>query len=144
MFATQEQAIIDRLLAKLPPTVHVAAVRDIEAVPQLRQRAPAAWVVYDGYRIGDRIPPGSKVQQVEQDWFVVVAAKSARGNGDTTAARDEASTLCEQVLGALLGFDLTGRGHYLRLQEAPGPEYDGGYCHVPLAFSCAATFRGQP
>ncbi len=141
MFASTEQAIIDRLKARLPG-VHVGALRELEAVPEMRQKAPAAWVIYDGYDIGDAVGSGA-VQQVVQSWFVVVACKSARGNGDPAAARDLAAELCEQVLQALLGFHL-GHGHYLRLQPAPGPEYDGGYCHVPLAFSCATTFKGQP
>jgi hypothetical protein len=38
----------------------------------------------------------------------------------------------------------SGGGKYLRLSEAPGPEYDAGYCHLPLAFSNAATFKGTP
>lgn len=142
MFADTESKILDRLREKLPANVHVAPLRDIERVPEMRQRAPAVWVIYDGYTVGQAIPPGS-VQKIVQEWFIVVAAKSARGNGDTTAARDEAGEICEQVLSALLGFHLGG-GKYLQLGDAPGPEYDSGYCHVPLAFSNAATFKGQP
>lgn len=143
MFATTEQKILDRLRDKLPAEVHVAPLREIERVPELRQKAPAVWVIYDGYGVGDRVAPTGQVQQVRQDWFVVIAAKSAKGQGGVDAARDEAAVLCEQVLAALLGFHLGG-GQYLRLEEAPGPEYDGGYCHVPLAFSNSATFKGQP
>jgi hypothetical protein len=109
----------------------------------MRNQAPAVWVVYDGYAPADSNPNVRHVQQVSMDWLVVVAAKSARGAGRVDDARDQASDLCSQVLGALLGYNLAG-GRYLRLQDAPGPEYDGGYCHVPLAFSCAATFKGTP
>lgn len=143
MFADTEQKIIDRLRERLPADVHVAALRELERVPELRQKAPAVWVIYDGFRLGDKLTPTGAVQQILQDWFVVVAAKSARGNGDVNAARDQAATLCETVLAALLGFHLGG-GKYLQLGEAPGPEYDGGYAHVPLAFSNAATFKGTP
>jgi hypothetical protein len=87
--------------------------------------------------------PTGAIQQITQDWYVVVATKSAKGNGNVNAARDQAGEICEQVLDALLGFHLGG-GRYLRLSDAPGPEYDAGYCHVPLAFSNAATFKGQP
>ena len=142
MFADTEQKIIDRLKAKLPPEVHVAPMRELERVPEMRKKAPAVWVIHDGYTVGAVIPPGT-VQQIRQEWFVVVAAKSARGNGDTDAARDQAGEIAEQVLAALLGFHLGG-GKYLQLGDAPGPEYDAGYCHVPLAFSNAATFKGQP
>jgi phage gp37-like protein len=141
MFASTEQVIIDRLREKLPD-VTVEPLRELERVPELRQKAPAVFVIYDGYGVGEFVANGS-IQKVTQDWFVVVAAKSAKGNGKENTARDQAAELCESVLSALLGFHLGG-GRYLRLADAPGPEYDAGYCHVPLAFTCAATFKGQP
>lgn len=142
MFADTEQKILDRLRERLPQDVHVAPLREIERVPEMRQKAPAVWVIHDGYTVGDVIPPGN-VQRIRQEWFVVVAARSARGQGDVNSARDRASEIAEQVLQALLGYHLGG-GKYLQLGDAPGPEYDGGYCHVPLAFTNAATFKGQP
>lgn len=142
MFAANESAIIARLQAVLGPTVHVGALRDLERVKELRQKAPACWVIYDGYNPGEYVPPGT-IQQVVQDWFVVVATRSARGNGEVDDARDQNSALCDQVLGALLGYHLGG-GKYLRLAPAPGPEYDAGYVHTPLAFQSSATFKGQP
>lgn len=141
MFSDVEQIIIDRLRDRLPG-VTVEPLRELERVPELRQKAPAAFVIYDGYTVGESLAPTGGVQRINQEWFVVCAAKSARGNGDTNAARDQASEIAGKVLEALLGFHLGG-GRYLRLSDAPGPEYDGGYCHVPLAFSNAATFKGQ-
>lgn len=141
MFADTEQVIIDRLRSKLPD-ITVEPLRELERVPELRQRAPAVFVIYDGYSIGETVGNGA-IQKISQDWYVVVAAKSAKGNGKENSARDKAAELCESVLEALLGFHLGG-GRYLRLADAPGPEYDGGYCHVPLAFRSAATFKGQP
>lgn len=143
MFGEIEQKIIERLKQRLPEDVHVAPLRELERVPELRQKAPAVWVIHDGYTAGERLPNLPHVQQIRQEWFVVVAAKSAKRNGDQGDARDQASELCEIVLGALLGFHL-GSGKYLQLADAPGPEYDAGYCHVPLAFTNAATFKGQP
>ncbi len=141
MFASVEQIIIDRLRTRLPDAT-VEPLRELERVPELRQKAPAVFVIYDGYTVGDVIANGA-VQNIVQNWYVVIAAKSAKGNGNVSAARDQAAEMCEQVLGALLGFHLGG-GRYLRLAEAPGPEYDAGYCHVPLAFTSAASFKGQP
>lgn len=143
MFADIESKIIDRLRNKLGGAVTVEPLREIERVPELRQKAPAAWVIYDGYRLGDSNINVPGVQQIIMEWFVVVAAKSARGNGDTDSARDMAGELAASVIDALLGYDLGG-GKRLRLAEAPGPEYDAGYCHLPLAFTCAATFKGTP
>lgn len=143
MFADIEQTIVTRLRDRLPAGTTVEPIRELERVPELRQKAPAVFVIYDGYSVGQALTQTGGVQQVVQEWYVVVAAKSARGNGDSNAARDQASALAGQVLDALLGFHL-GQGRYLRLSDAPGPEYDAGYCHVPLAFSNAATFKGQP
>lgn len=141
MYAATEQKIVDRLRAKLGATpVHVLA--DLERVPELRQKAPAVFVIYDGFSVGDRIEPGM-VQAITQDWYVVCATKNARGAGNEQAARDEASALCSKVLGALLGHHLGG-GSYVKLADAPGPEYDGGFCYVPLAFTTKATFKADP
>ena len=109
----------------------------------LRQRAPAVWVIYDGYTAGASIPNQPTIHQIVQEWAIVIQTRSARGNGSTDAARDEASDLCDTVIGALLGYSL-GAGKPLHLREAAGPEYDAGYCFVPLAFSSAATFRATP
>jgi hypothetical protein len=142
MFNQVEQTIIDRLRDKLPD-VTVEPLRELERVPELRQKAPAVFVIYDGYSVGESLAPTGGIQRIVQDWYVVVMAQSARGNGNVNAARDIAGQLCEQVLEALLGFHLGG-GKYLRLSDAPGPEYSAGLCYVPLAFSNAATFKGQP
>lgn len=141
MFADTEQKILDRLRERMPEGVAVEPLRELERVPELRQKAPAVFVIYDGFTVGEAIANGA-VQKITQEWYVVVAAKSARGNGNEAAARDQAASLCQTVLGALLGYHVGG-GSYLRLADAPGPEYDGGYCHVPLAFSNSATFKGQ-
>lgn len=141
MFADIEEKIISRLRERLGGAVTVEPLREAERVPDLRQKAPAAWVIYDGYRLGDSVPSVPGLQQIVMEWFVVVAARSARGNGDVDEARDMAGELASKVIEALLGYDL-GSGKRLRLAEAPGPEYDAGYCHLPLAFTCAATFKG--
>lgn len=143
MYAEAEKQIIERLRATLPGTVYVDAVHDSDTAKDQRQRAPAVWVIYDGYTKGQSVPNNPGVQQIIQEWAVVIQTRSARGNGATGAARDEASALAEQVIQALLGFDL-GRGKRLHLEEAAGPEYDAGYCFLPLAFAHATTFRGAP
>lgn len=147
-FAEVEQAIVNRLIARMPAGTTVLPMRELERVPEYRQKAPAVFVIFDGYSVGEAIVPTGQIQRVTMEWYVVAVAKSAKGNGNTDAARDAASALCEQVLQALLGYDVgkdAGEGgKFLRLSDAPGPEYDGGYCHVPLAFTNPATFKGQP
>jgi len=142
MFAEIEQAILTRLRAKLGPRITVEPLRELERVPSLRQRSPAAFVIYDGYQPGERIATVPGVQQVVLQWYVVVAARSALGGGESNVARDEAGELSRLVAKALLGFSV-GPGQYLRMAAASGAEYDAGYCHIPLAFTCAVTLTGE-
>lgn len=143
MFAEAEEKLVARLRAILPAEVHVGTLDELEDVNDMRQKAPACWVIYDGHTIGKRIDSVPNVAQVVQEWFVVIATKSAKSKGGNAEAKREASGLCTKVLEGLAGFDL-GAGKYLRVEDAPGPEYSAGYVHVPLAFSSAATFKGKP
>lgn len=142
MFEVIEQKIVERLKAKMPAEVHVATEQEVATIGGLRNKAPAVWVIYDGYSLGDKITTGV-VQQVRLEWLVLVTTKSAKGSGSSQAARNEAGEIAQQVLSALLGFDTTGSGKYLHLADAPGPTYDPGYCRLPLAFFCSATLKGQ-
>lgn len=141
MFAEIEAKIVERLKEVLPATTKVFSVAELERVPEYRQHSPAVYVIYDGYNTGDRIATG-RVQRITQDWLVVCAAKSAAGQGDPTTASRIASEMAAQVLAALLGHHL-GNGSYLNLGDAPGPEFDSGFCYLPLTFSNPATFKGD-
>lgn len=142
MFPAIEDAVVARLRAKLGPEIQVHTESD-QADPAFRQQAPSVAVVYDGFVLGDSIGPTGIVQQLQLDWLTVINTRSARGRGKNTEARDEAAALAVQVMEALLGFHV-GAGKYFRLQETPGPTYDAGHCLLPLAWRCAATFKGTP
>ncbi len=142
MFTDTEDKIVAKLKAALPAGTHVGVLDDLERVPEQRQKAPAAWVVYDGYTITNRVENVPHLVQLRLDWYVVIVAKSAKGSGDIKAAKTAAGALALTALQALTGLDLGG-GKYLQVEEAPGPEYDGGYCHLPLAFFNAASLKGQ-
>lgn len=144
MFPAIEDAVVTRLRAKLGPDVQVITDGDAQN-PTFKQHAPSVAVVYDGFALGDSVGPGQSlpVQQVYLEWFTVITTKSSRGNGDPTEARNEAASIAVQVLEALLGFHVGG-GKYFRLHETPGPSYSAGSCMLPLAWRCAATFKGQP
>lgn len=151
MFAAMEDKIIARLKERAADPAYwtggpltIEPERDVARVEELRNKAPGIWVLQMGFR--PRQTPGPTVntaQLVEVDWLIVAAAKTARGNGAGTAARDEASEISLFAVASLLGFDLGG-GKSLRLTEGPGPEYDAGYCLIPVAFTCLATFMGKP
>lgn len=142
MFHAIEAKIIERLSAGVPAGTRVLQHAEVDEASDARQFAPFVAVVYDGYRPGQTIAPTGQVQQVVQDWYVVVGAKSAKRNGKDIAARDAAGELADTVLQLLLGLNLGG-GAYLRLRESPGPEYEDGYCFLPIGFQSASTFKGN-
>jgi hypothetical protein len=142
MFEAIEDAVVARLRDKLGPDIQVHTETDAEK-PGFRQIAPSVALVYDGFSLGDQITPTGIVQQVQLEWFTVVNTRSAKERGDTVAARNEAAAIAVKVMEALLGFHV-GAGKYFRLHDAPGPSYDAGHCLLPLAWRCAATFKGQP
>lgn len=140
MFAAYEEKIISRLQARVAD-VTVATLEDITRVPELRQKAPAVFVMYDGYTVAEDIANG-RIASLSHEWLVVCAAKSAVGRGDAIVARNAVAEIASSVLSALLGFDVGG-GAFLHLQPAPGIEFDGGYCYLPLLFVVRGTVKGS-
>lgn len=143
MYIDHETKIIARLKAKFAADkIPVYPVAELERVPELRQKAPAVFVVYDGLTPGDEVGNGS-VQTVTHEWYVVVMTRNAKGAGDPQEARMQAGAICQKALEALLGHHL-GNGAYMRLAAGPGPQYDGGMAYMPLAFTTRASYRGDP
>lgn len=148
MFHGTEQSIIDRLTARVPEGVRILQHAELDEAEDARQFAPFVAIVYDGFTPGDYVAPGI-VQKINLEWYVVIGAKSAKQNGKNLKARDAAGVLANTVLEALLGFavrktDGQPSGAYLRLRESPGPEYEGGYCYLPIGFTSSVTFKGNP
>lgn len=142
MFATLQKAIVDRLTDTLDPSIRVTTLAELADVPEARQKTPAVFVVYEGFSPAAASPTIPHIQQVEQQWTVVVACKSARGAGTSTTAREDVSAIAQAVLEALLGFS-AAPGVRLTLAGAPGPEFDGGFAYLPIGFTCRTTFKGS-
>lgn len=140
MFQAIETAIVDRLKATLPAGTHVTTFAELARIPEYRQKAPAVFVVYDGFGPADSPTNVPQLQQIELRFTVVVTTKSAAGNGMGTAARDESGELSQAVIESLIGLAVGG-GKYLRLSGAPGAEYDAGYSYTPIGFVCLKTFK---
>lgn len=143
MFAAFEAAIVARLTAKMPAGIKVSSLSELALVPELRNKAPAVFVVYEGFQPADVNTNVAHIQQIIQTWAVVCVAKNAKGGGDTKAAQEDVSAMAQVVLQALLGFQVAP-GARLNLAAAPGPEYEGGFCYLPIGFSCRSTFKGDP
>jgi hypothetical protein len=147
MFHGTEQSIIDRLTGQLPEGTRLLRHAELDEATDARQLAPFVAIVYDGFTPGEFVPPGY-VQKINQEWYVVVGTKSAKKNGKNLAARDAAGELAETILGLLLGYAIknasgSATGAYLRLRESPGPEYQDGYCYLPIGFTSSVTFKGN-
>lgn len=143
MFVAIQQKIVDRLTARFPDSIKVASLADLSRVPELRNKAPAVFVVYEGYEVASAIPNAPHIQQVTQSWVVLCVAKNAKGGGENSAAQEDVGYMSETVLEALPGFTVAP-GVRLTLSGAPGPEYDAGFCYLPIGFSCRSTFKGDP
>lgn len=144
MFADIEEAIIARLKAKLPKGVTITTEAELERIPELRNKTPAVFVVYEGFTPAQTPGPNvPHIQQIEQRWVVVATAKNAKGNGAVIGARNDAAELAQQAIEALLGYNCGG-GVRLTLSEQPPPEYDAGYAYIPIGFACRKTFKGEP
>jgi len=142
MFSDMEAAIVARLQAKIAD-VPTYTEDDISRVPELRQKAPAIVVVYNGYEVAAEQAGNYKAAKLRQEWLIVATSKSATARGGTGEAKGAAGDLSDRIIRALLGF--TPRpGAYLRLSDAPGPEYDAGYCYLPLSFFVEATVKADP
>ena len=116
---------------------------ELARVPEYRNKAPAVFVVYDGFGPADSPANVPTLQQIEMRFTVVVTTKSAAGNGGGTAARDEGADIGVAVIEALIGHQVGG-GRYLRLSGAPGAEYDAGYSYTPIGFVCLKTYKATP
>lgn len=140
MFTDMQNVMIARLKDKLDPKVAVMQGADLDRVKELLpQKAPAVMVVYGGYSTGTEVANG-KVQGIQHNWIVFVGTVSARGNGDPILALEEASLIGLAVMRALIGLDV-GKANYLKLQPAPGAEFDGGFCLLPHAFFALETIK---
>jgi phage gp37-like protein len=142
MFQEVESAIIERLRATLPASTQVTTFAELSRVPEYRNKAPAVFVVYDGFAPADSPANVPTLQQIELRFTVVVTTKSAAGNGGGTAARDESGDIAKTVIEALIGLRVDG-GRYLRLSTAPGAEYDAGYSYTPIGFVCLKSFKAM-
>lgn len=140
MFETMENAITERLRAKLQDAT-VITHDEADSVPELRQKAPFVAVIYDGFDIAETIAEG-RIANIEHQWLIVCGAKTARARGNPIDARNQAGDIALRVVGALAGFAV-GSGRRMRLEPSLGPEYDGGFCYMPLQFSVRATIKGD-
>lgn len=113
---------------------------DIDA----RYETPAAYVVWDGYKVIETASNG-RAARVATRWHVVVTVRNPLDPADGAPARADAAPLVQAVLGKLLGW---APGHPygpLVLADAGEmtPVYRGSRLKFPIAVTSEVVLRGD-
>jgi len=137
-FLSLEPALVERLKARLPDGVHVLTRADLAGVTEGSQPTPAVHVIYGGYRVAENGP----MTLIEESWMTVVAVRNVRNVASGAGARDEVSTLLNDILDALDGQRLANGFRALRLASPSArPGYTGGYAYFPLFWTTSFTHQ---
>lgn len=136
-----EPLLRDRI-AEIPGLLGVYGLPDLIDAEKIGKPAPCAFVVYRGYQVRESSPQ-KRAAQVESQWLVLVAVKSAAKNADGAPARAAAQVLINAVLSKLLGWRPGAEYTPLELDSAPGPEFMAGALVFPLAFTSIHVVKGD-
>lgn len=147
-FMDPENGIKERLEARIAaadwtgaskPRVLTADV--IASIEEQSQIAPAFYVLFDGYQPTQQVGNG-KVQQIDQDWRVVIVVKNARGQTTGEGLRAEASNLIELVTQALAGYQVNSGFTPLQIAPGPGPQFTGQFGYFSVNLKTRVMVRG--
>lgn len=126
-------AIVARLRDQVPGLRRVVQHDDFDPVKGTKpQQMPAAVVLLDTLRVTANNPMRAQAI-LQQDWLVVLAARSARAAADANSATFGA--LVPQVVAALQGWSPSGCTRALAWRTAPRPLYGREVNYFPLLFS---------
>jgi hypothetical protein len=145
-FFAAQQAIVDRITARVPSFRIVSPRADLEQIEEAEQTTPAAYVVYAGYAVIEATSDGSMVT-IEQRWTVVTACRNAATQRTGQAVREEAGPFMMDVLNALSGWQITPEHTPLLLTDAPQggePGYSKVFGYYPLQFKTQFTLTITP
>lgn len=131
-----EPLILERLRGRL--TVPVLPKASLDAQQQAVPRAPAVYVIYWNGTVAESRPDG-RAARIRQRWLCLVAARNLTEAASGQRAREDAGTLADAVLNALMGWQPPGASAPLTLAELPDLGYVAGYQTLPLVFSTELT-----
>lgn len=136
----------DRLPVKLPAladALQVIPARSLAGVLENAQSTPSVQVYPGAYRPVDEQDRGA-IQTIEQTWLVVIVVRNAADQLGGSAARADASEICEAVLSTLLAWSPGQPYSRLRLVAAPAAQWSkGGFGYYPIAFTTRLTVKGE-
>lgn len=147
MFLDDESLLIDKIESTVADlTIGGRAIRVLPAaemalVEDQSQAVPAVFVVYDGHEPTNALAHGA-IQEIEQHWIIVVAVRNARGQLNGQATRQDAGSMIDVILPALLGWKPDATGSSFRLVKSPAPTFADGLGFFPFTFTRRRSFRG--
>lgn len=143
-----QRLVTDREAAGLPRlALEVYSHRDYALLPEDGLICPSVAVVYGGYSPiqtpGQTIKTAA-IQQIGFQFLTVINVSSAADTHTGEGVQEEVSPLFDACLEALLGFVPAKGFSGLKLDPAPGAAVtEAGFGYYPLAFTTAATYRGN-
>lgn len=127
----------------------VTGLAAIYGAPELadldsRYETPAAYVVWDGYKVIEASSNG-RAARVSTRWHVVVTVRNPLDPADGAPARADAAPLVQAVLGKLLGWSPGFPYGPLVLADAGEiqPTYRGARLKFPIAVTSEVVVRGD-
>ena len=136
-----EDLIVSKLKKTVPEFLDVLCAEDIFSAVKNTRRAPAAHVIYMGYKPTQSVRSGAK-QEIETYWMIVVVVHCVRTPESGKAARKIADPLITKTFGALLGVRLNPSLTPLKLEPAPHADFGKTFAYFPLKFSTRVTMCG--
>lgn len=134
-FLAVEQAIVERLKARLPELRAVQTAEELAGVQQAAQHAPAAHVLFTGYN--PRNTTREDVIQVDQSWTVVLVTRTVRQHTDENRGQ-----MVARIVAALHGWKPDQARTAMTLIAAPiPPSYGPGVAYLPVAFETSVITR---
>jgi len=139
-----EPLLVERIQDQVQGLRLVGTAPDLEAVDELQQEAPAAYVIY----LGDSTPGGAehqggsrRVQALTQYWAAVLTIHYGDAQGTGEGARREAGPLLGAMITALSGWTPKDciRPLARAAQNVP-TAYSNGFYYYPLVFEASFIF----
>ncbi len=140
-----EELIKAKLIADVADFEVVASWLDIQA-ETITQFAPAAYVLYGGYKIASDGPRGrvGSAVLIDQKWIVAIVARNAEGVLEGDKVKVDAGDLIYKAYKALNGVKLgTDYGDMKLVNAGQPPKYYPGVGVFPIGFECRFKIKGD-
>lgn len=130
-----EAEIVQRLRTSLPELKEVYTPFSLADMLESSQASPAVHVIYGGDRVVNSEVNRGGMRQVDQQWLVILAIRSAKAQlQQTKEIRVEAGILIPRVLDALQGWAPVEWMRPLSRVGGPSAGYSSSFAYFPFMF----------